>query len=352
MAKTVYEIHTTAMKIRESGKSIYDPLGPHDQSLWVPNLELEQLLNGKLRGMPLRGFPLRTRSKVVKEAVCKALGYPVPRSFKKTQPRFPGQNFDTYTQKSNNLQVWNEELDASRRYVLIRVSGDDVIERVKVVDGATLAKLDKTGTLTQKYQARYSPASSRPIEMASSCDTDLVQSVLGSDRPPATLPGSPVDAPSRAAFLPIGELSRRLKSMIGAKFADAGYDQERNRGADLHRAICRSVGYSGYQDDGTFPDITAQIVEVKLQTSPTIDLGLVTPDSTDELDLPAIDGKWLRHCDVRYAVFYGETDGTTVTLSELVLVTGQDFFRRFTRFEGKVLNKKLQIPLPNDFFDT
>jgi hypothetical protein len=78
----------------------------------------------------------------------------------------------------------------------------------------------------------------------------------------------------------------------------------------------------------------------------------VTPDSTEALDLPSVDGERLRHCDVRYAVFCGKTDGTIVTLTQLVLVTGRDFFGRVTRFGGKVLNKKLQIPLPGDFFDS
>ena len=49
----------------------------------------------------------------------------------------------------------NEELAASRRYVLIRVSEEGVIVRVKVVTGDILAPLDATGTLTQKYQARF-----------------------------------------------------------------------------------------------------------------------------------------------------------------------------------------------------
>lgn len=351
MGKTVYDIETTAHMIRESGKNIYDPLGPEDESLWLSNLRLEQVLNESLRGMSLHGLPLRTRSKTVKEAVCKALGYPVPSSFKKTQPRFPGQNFDTYIQKANNLQVWNEELDASRRYVLIRVSTDDVVERIKVVDGATLAKLDRTGTLTQKYQARYTPGT-EDVETASAADTDVVNSALCGGPQGVKLSGSPVDPPSRGSFLPLAELCVRLSSMIGKGFADAGHDQERNRGADLHRGICQALGYADYQDDGSFPDITAQILEVKLQTSPTIDLGLVTPDSTEALDLPSVGGQRLRHCDVRYAVFSGETDGTTVTLTQLVLVTGRDFFSRFTRFGGKVLNKKLQIPLPSDFFDS
>lgn len=199
-----------------------------------------------------------------------------------------------------------------------------------------------SGTLTQKYQARFT-AGSEPVEMASASDTDFVHSVFGGACPPDTLPGSPVDTPSGASFLPFTELARRLGRMIGATFADAGHDQERNRGAGLHRAICRFIGYSGYQDNGTFPDITAQLVEVKLQTSPTIDLGLVTPDSTDALDLPDVAGKRFLHCDVRYAVFRGETDGSTVTLRQLVLVTGRDFFSRFPRFGGKVLNKKFRF---------
>src|SRR5262245_44642947 len=92
-------------EIARSGLSIYEPIEVGDPRLWIPARELETLLNRGLQGINLTKLPLRTRSKVVKTAVCKALGYPVPHSFAKTKPRFPGQMFDTYTQKSNNLQV-------------------------------------------------------------------------------------------------------------------------------------------------------------------------------------------------------------------------------------------------------
>src|SRR5579862_3258197 len=95
--------------ISASGLSIYDTVEVGDTKLWIPSQQLEQLLDAGLRGDSLRGLPLRTRSKVVKARVCNVLGYPVPKSFKRTQPRFVGQMFDTYVQKSNNLQVWNEE---------------------------------------------------------------------------------------------------------------------------------------------------------------------------------------------------------------------------------------------------
>ena len=81
-------------------------------------------------------------------------------------------------------------------------------------------------------------------------------------------------------------------------------------------------------------------------------MGLVSPDSDDVLDTPMLNGQQVRHRDVRYAVFYANSDGNTVTLTHLILTTGMDFFNRFQRFGGNVINKKIQIRLPSDFFDS
>lgn len=335
--------------IRTSALTIYDPIEIGDPALWIPTPDLERLLNHGLRGISLAGLPLRTRSKVAKEHVCKALGYPAPKSFLKTQPRFPGQLFDTYVQKSNNLQVWNEELSPTRRYVLIRLSPQDVIEKVKVVTGDALAKLDTTGTLTQKYQARCIPGTNRS-ELVATEDTPVLRSFVA---PNVDLEGiaAPISYPTAGTLLPISDLYTRLSLLLNSKFSDIGYDQERNRGAALHRMVCKALGYASFQDDGQFPDVRHQLLEVKLQTSPTIDLGLVLPSSTEPLDVPKIGGRQVRHCDVRYAIFYAHTDGTLVTLTHFFLTTGDAFFSRFPQFQGKVLNRKLQIPLPGDFFD-
>lgn len=335
--------------IAASGLTIYDPIEIGDPELWVPTPELEAILDEKLRGVSLAGLALRTRSKVVKESVCRALGYPVPPSFKKTQPRFVGQMFDTYAQKSNNLQVWNEELSPTRRYVILRVDEADQIASVKVVNGEELAQLDTTGTLTQKYQARLIPGVASE-ELISPTDTDAL---LPHTRAGANLAQSvsPIDHPTHGLILPIGEVFERLRGAVGRSFPDAGWDQERNRGAALHRIVCELLGYADYRDDGRFPDVRNQLLEVKLQTSPTIDLGLVKPASEEPLDVPQIAGTQVRHCDVRYALFYAQTDGAEVTLTHLYLTTGASFFSRFPQFGGKVLNKKLQIPLPSDFFD-
>jgi hypothetical protein len=137
---------------------------------------------------------------------------------------------------------------------------------------------------------------------------------------------------------------------VGKTFSDLGSDQERNRGGYLHKLVCENLGYQSYKDNGQFPDVRHQLLEVKLQTSPTIDLGLVTPDSTELLDILPISGIKIRHCDVRYAIFCASTDGKKVKIENLILSSGQAFFSRFARFEGKVVNRKIQIPLPSKIF--
>jgi hypothetical protein len=317
--------------IRRSGLTIYDPLEKRP-GLFFSSEQLQALLSRQLPGLDLN-YPLRTRSKVLKSRICEILGYPVPTRFLKTKPRFPGQDFDTYVQKSDNLQIWNEEVSPSRRYAVIRVNEKQIVTAVRVVSGEVLAALDTTGTLTQKYQA----ASRNPVTqsvLVSPRDTDLVQeSIRRGDAPPG--------------FLPVARLYDTLRGLTGKTISDPGVGQERNRSAVVHKAVCRMLPRCDFHDTGQFPDVPGQLLELKLQTARTIDLGLVSPDSTHRLaDQPAY-----RHCDVRYAVFYGEVEGTKVRIDSVVVSTGEDFFKFFQRFEGKVVNKKIQIPLPDDFFD-
>lgn len=334
--------------IQSSDFDIYSPIEVGDADFWIPTLHLETLLNQALTGLDLDGLALRTRSKVVKMAVCEALGYPVPKSFKKTQPRFLGQQLDTYTQKSSNLQIWNEELAPNRRYAIIQISNQNIVLKVKVVSGQALALMDTTGTITTKYQAGLVTGVDIH-ELVSAQDTPLILPHVQFGAMFATSI-SPVDEPEHGALLPIREIFDRLSTLVGLTFADPGTDQERNRGAALHRLTCECLGYSGYEDRGQFPDIRHQLLEVKLQTSPTIDLGLVLPSSAEHLDIRQLGDYHPRHCDTRYAMFYAKTDGKRVTLTHLFVTTGADFFTRFRRFEGKVSNGKIQIPLPRHFF--
>ena len=341
--------HRFVEAIIRSGLSIYDHIEIRDSELWIPAPDLEVILDNGLKGISLADLPLRTRSKVVKQSVCRVLGYQIPSSFKKTQPRFPGQYFDTYIQKSNNLQIWNEALAPTRRYVLIRVSANDIITEVKVVIGGNLALLDTTGTLTQKFQASCIPGDQK-LELVVNKDTNIIRKFVDPKINHKNV-ASPINYPSAGEMLPISEIFNRLSKLLGVSFEDIGYDQERNRGAILHDLICKALGYDSYKDDGQFPDIRHQLLEIKLQTSPTIDLGLVNPDSTDPLDVPKIHGQQIRHCDVRYVIFYAQKEGNRIILTHMFVTTGEAFFSRFPQFQGKILNKKLQIPLPAHFFE-
>ncbi|HTZ75112.1 MAG TPA: hypothetical protein VMB47_14410 [Candidatus Aquilonibacter sp.] len=178
-------------------------------------------------------------------------------------------------------------------------------------------------------------------------DTSNIRSLTGKSKVPADC--LPTDHPVAGGILPVSILFERLAPLVGANIADAGRDQERNRGGAVHQLVCSALGYKRYADDGRFPDVRNQLLEIKLQTARTIDLGLVRPDSTEPLDTPMLNGRQLRHCDVRYGIFFGTTDGRRVRITHFYLTTGEAFFNRFRRFEGKVLNKKLQIPLPGGF---
>lgn len=332
--------------IAKSGKCIYDAL--HDSpDFFLAARDLETVLRAGLVGLDLN-YPLRTRSKVLKSKICEILGYPVPTSFRKSKPRFPGQDFDTYVQKSNNLQIWNEEISPTRRYVIIRLDEGSKVVGVRVVTGEVLAKLDTTGTVTKKYQAKSRVPVTQSV-LVSQSDAYSVQDAI------AALPNRKLTFPQSGTrritvdfngFLPIDSLYKKLLKLVSKHLSDPGLDQERNRGAALHNAVCAMLGMADYADTGSFPDVMAQLLEVKLQTAATIDLGLVSPDDATPLDsFPRI-----RHCDVRYAVFYGTVLGRDVRLDHLVLTRGAHFFSFFQRFEGKVVNAKLQIPLPRDFF--
>ena len=207
-----------------------------------------------------------------------------------------------------------------------------------------------TKTITTKYQAGILTGESTH-ELVSAQDTPAMRPYL---QPAATFAAtvSPADAPASGSLLPIKEVFERLSSLVGQSFVDPGIVQDRNRGEGLHRLVCEFLGYSRYEDKGQFPDICNQLLEVKLQTSPTIDLGLVLPSSDDNLDVQQIGTYHPKHSDTRYAIFYANTDGEKVTVTHLYITTGADFFSRFRRFEGKVTNGKIQLPLPRSFFNT
>jgi hypothetical protein len=202
----------TIRAITASGLTIYDNLQDRPD-LFLNNETLEEVLNKGLSGFNL-DYENRTRSKVVKARICEILGYSAPNRFKRTRPRFPGQNFDTAVQKANNFQPVNEGIDPSRRYVFVRVDANGVVTRVKVVSGEALAEYDTRGTLTKKFQAK----SRQPVTESSL--------VSGADTPNVTQRLLKSKDKAWAGFLPITDLFSTLKTIIGLTIENPGIGQD------------------------------------------------------------------------------------------------------------------------------
>lgn len=305
--------------IAKSGLTIYDSLEDR-LDLYYSTEELEKLLDSKLRGVNV-DFENKTRSKFVKSRICEILGYPVPKRFSRTTPQFPGQNFQTYVQKSNNMQIWNAKVQPDWRYVIVRPDERNIISKVRVVTGQEIAAIETTGKLTHKYQAK----SRHPItqsQLVSASDTKNMLKM----------------AHRLTGFIPIAAIFKQLRKLEGATILKPSVGQERNRGSFLHDEV-NKIFKAKWRDDGQFPDIKEQLIELKLQTASTIDLGLVLPDGNEMLS--SVPG--FRHCDTRYVVFYAEPLPTGVRLKNVIVVTGEDFFGPFLKFGGNVKNSKYQI---------
>lgn len=339
--------HARRAAIAASGLSIYDPLLPDLEELLYAPEELEAQLCAELVGRDVPGEN-RTKAKIAKQLVAEALGYPVPSSFQRTNPRFPGQDLDVFAQASNNVQIYNQDLDPARRYAILKLGRDARIESVRVVDGETLALLDRDGTITSKFQARRRSGDTGN-KLVSELDTEIFREFI---EPVDELSAAelaeldPLDPPRLRRVLSIGTLYQRLQALLGTAVEHLPLG-ERMRAQWFHEFVCETLGLRRHADSGQFPDISCQALELKLQYRQTIDLGLVVPTSEGGSRFL---GPALRHCDARYLVAYTEPGPEGHVISAIVLTTGDDFFREFDAMGGLGRNDKLQIHLPGDFF--
>lgn len=339
-----------ALEVRsviERGRvDLYWPSATADSEFFYEPDGLEEILRYELVGRTdLADLPIRTRAKVAKSLVCEALGYRAPSSFPKVAggPRLPHPAVDVYAQQSSNMQIWNQEVDAERRYVILILNAHRIVD-VRVIAGADLAQYDKTGKLTSKYQASRIEEAAGSV-LVSTGDTLALEGRLEPGVRAGVL--SPVTQPARGGFLSVSEVYRRLLPMVGESYADPGIVQERNRGTVVHREVCERLGAVGFADNGQFPDVLSQLVEVKLQLSRTVDLGLELPGS--DAPLASTNGLFSVR-DVRYAVFYASRENGHFTIESLVVTTGADFFKEYRQFGGLTSNAKLQLRLPGEWF--
>lgn len=120
----------------------------------------------------------------------------------------------------------------------------------------------------------------------------------------------------------------------------------KNRGQKLEEIIANALGYTIREKEllaGGYPDIRNQALEVKLQDSPTVDLGKYSPEYEEVV--PKCAGFSTR--SMRYLIVL--TNPETNIIEGAVLSSGSKLGKHFTYIADK--SYKCQRSIPMSFFD-
>lgn len=379
---TVTIVNTKDKKNRiseiDDGSLIYEP--PHENLLYEID-EIKELLQS-LIGLKIPDELSNVkRSHWTKRKIISELGYEEPDSFrdkkaKKHKPKYIHQVMDIFVHKENNLQIWGEdyvpyadvEIDAEwrekphkmseMRIVIVKRNEENIITGFKVVKGEELENWDNTGTKTVKWQG-FIPDSLRNEGQVYTGSSEPLFSKLGKSEFTAKeklekIRTQEVETSKKLAEKPpetadlvltIDELESVLKDLIGIELEDRG---ERLTGQLFEKKVAEKIGYEFDEEDlsadrGEFPDILNQLLEIKFQDSPTIDLGRHLPTDDDELEFEWNDWK-LTNQDIRYVIGLGDEKEGYFELTDIVILSGGDFKEFFGVTSGT--NSKIQMSIP------
>lgn len=282
----------------------------------------------------------------------------IPKSTKYLADSFLITSGDKY-----NLQVWNRIPNSSNvliKYhngssirckdincILVKIDLEQQnIESIIVMSPQYIEhKFGKFGIPTIKYQAIINPATRNTIVNSSTkafivTDTTNMKPLLGSNSQVElkTLSSEPISS----QILSIEEIGQRvISNLIGQKlFAQ----DTKTRGQALERKVATLLGFSDEdQLVGNYPDIYNQALEVKVQDSPTIDLGKETPMNP----LPVYQNLPITTEDIRYLIAL--TNPQTSEIEGVILVPGKELENIFTMVNGTSF--KCQRSIPMKFFE-
>lgn len=221
-------------------------------------------------------------------------------------PAFLREYIDTYivtTGNSYNLQVWNRNpnsasvqvdlkngetlLASDVRFVLGKINADNCIESIVVMTPDYIEnRFGKFGKPTVKQQLIISNKKREYIIRDGGmviADSNLPQEILASGDETVNADVSIKDEPNKV--LPIEIIDERISDKLIGKKLDISLSTKQ-RGQQLERMVAYQLGYSGKQDslEGGYPDIRNQMLEVKVQDSPTIDLGKYSPQFEEQIN--------------------------------------------------------------------
>lgn len=292
-----------------------------------------------------------------------AADYEIVPPKQKGVPSFLREYIDTYivtTGASYNLQVWNrnpnsasvqvdlkgeESLLASDvRFVLGKISSDGIIESIIVMSPEYIENtFGKFGKPTIKQQLIISNKKREEIIKNRSLvvdDTSLPSEILDNKGEEISEDSSIKDDPKKV--LPLSYIDEQLTDTLLGETLDITLSTKQ-RGQQLERLVAYQLGYRKHLEmlEGGYPDIRNQMLEVKVQDSPTIDLGKYSPQFEE-----AINADFTTRT-IRYLIAL--TDAMSGTIDGVVLVPGEELGKNFTYVAEKSF--KCQRSIPMEFFE-
>lgn len=283
-------------------------------------------------------------------------------------PKITREFIDTYIVTSGyayNLQVWNR-IPASNsllikyesgesfkcvdvRFVFVRIDmSKKIIASIIILTPQYIEqKFGKFGKPTVKHQLLISSKVRKAIyesdnKILSFPDSKKLSGLVKNDY---ALPKVQMtETPNLQNLFSIALLQKIVaENLIGFKLDAA---TTKNRGQALERKVLELLGYKMEDNDllfGAFPDIRNQLLEVKVQDSPTVDLGKFSPEKEEIV----IETANLTTFDVRYLIAL--TNPKTEIIEGVILSSGERLGELFSYISNE--SYKCQRSIPKAFFD-
>ena len=355
-------------------------LPPKSIKLLTKSEELTQILSklvgqefqitGKTRtdGSNLRKLIASTFEKTLLPEAAEKENYEIVPPKGKGVPKITREFIDTYIVTSGdsyNLQVWNR-LPASNtllikydsgeslkctdvRFVFARIDlAKNIIASIVILTAEYIEKhFGKFGKPTIKHQLLISLKARKSVfestdKVLSFPDSKKISYHITHDYIPPK--SGMIEEPNIKELYSIALLKEMVaKKLIGRKLDAAA---TKNRGQALERMVLELLGYTIKENEllyGAFPDIKNQLLEVKIQDSPTIDLGRFSPAREEFV----IEEKNLTTFDVRYLIAL--TNPKTEIIEGVILAPGERLGDIFSYVSST--SYKCQRSIPMFFFE-
>lgn len=260
---------------------------------------------------------------------------------------------------SYNLQIWNRIPNSDDvlilyengdvvtckdiRYALIKVDTTrQIIESIIIMTAEEIEDaFGSFGVPTIKHQLIISERKRKDfIEgrlRISIKDSVRMQHLCKTEYVAPTKPLNEIDV---ANLLSIEVLNNRLLPLKGKALEAA---DTKTRGQILEREVANLIGYAPTDSlVGGYPDIPNQLLEIKVQDSPTIDLGAHSPLFEEKI----VKANRITPKDVRYLIAL--TNPHSGIIEDYVLTAGRELGKYFNYVPTK--SYKCQLSIPMDFF--